>query len=138
MEPVGKHLILELWECDVKSLNSITFVRDLITTAARKVAATVLDVVCHRFTPTGVTGVVVLAESHISIHTWPERAYAAIDIFTCGNTINPQDAASYLVERLCAKNSSMLLIERGRKARVTQQTKVRCLPSLVDNEVSPR
>ena len=113
MEPVGKHLILELWECDVKSLNSVVFIKDLINSAAQKVKATVIDIVCHRFTPTGVTGVVVLAESHISIHTWPEHAYAAVDIFTCGDTIDPQDAASYLAERLCAKNSSMLLIERG-------------------------
>ena len=113
MEPVGKHLILDLWECDVKSLNSVTFVKNLITAAAQKVKATVIDVVCHRFNPTGVTGVVVLAESHISIHTWPERAYAAVDIFTCGDTIDPQGAASYLAERLCAKNYSMLLVERG-------------------------
>lgn len=113
METVGKHLILELWECDVKSLNSVAFIKDLITTAARKARAEVIDVVCHGFNPAGVTGVVVLAESHISIHTWPERAYAAVDIFTCGDTINPQDAASYLGEKLCAKNSSVLLIERG-------------------------
>lgn len=115
METVGKHLILDLWGCDVKSLSSITFVRELITAAARKAGAVVIDVVCHGFNPGGVTGVAVLAESHISIHTWPERAYAAVDIFTCGDTIEPQDAASYLTERLCAKNSSTLLIERGIK-----------------------
>ena len=113
MQTVGKHLILELWDCDVESLSSVTFVKDLITTAARKANATVIDIVCHGFDPGGVTGVVVLAESHISIHTWPERAYAAVDIFTCGDTIDPQDAASYLGERLCAKNSSVIIIERG-------------------------
>ncbi|MGR3310688.1 MAG: adenosylmethionine decarboxylase [Candidatus Brocadiales bacterium] len=113
MEIVGKHLILELWECNVKNLNSITFVKDLITKAALKSKATVIDVVCHSFDPGGVTGVAVLAESHISIHTWPERAYAAVDIFTCGDIIDPRDAASYLSEGLCAKNSSVLLIERG-------------------------
>ena len=113
MGAMGKHLILDLWECDVKSLNSVAFIKDLITMAAQKVKATVIDTVCHRFNPTGVTGVVVLAESHISIHTWPERAYAAVDIFTCGDTIDPQDAASYLTQKLCAKNSSILLVERG-------------------------
>lgn len=115
MESVGKHLILELWECDVKSLNSVAFIKELINSAAQKVKATVIDAVCHGFNPTGVTGVAVLAESHISIHTWPERAYAAVDIFTCGDRIDPQDAASYFTERLCAKNSSILLIERGIK-----------------------
>lgn len=113
METVGKHLILELWECDVKSLSSVSIIKDLITSAARKAKATVIDVVCHHFDPGGVTGVVVLAESHINIHTWPERAYAAVDIFTCGNTIDPRDAASYISEILCAKNSSVLIIERG-------------------------
>lgn len=113
MGVVGKHLILELWECDVKSLNSVTFVKDLITTSARKAGAAVIDVVCYSFDTGGVTGVAVLAESHISIHTWPEHAYAAVDIFTCGDIIDPRDAASYLTERLCAKNSSILLIERG-------------------------
>ena len=79
---VGKHCILELYDCDSSKLNDEAFLRDTITDAAKRAGATLLNLITHRFEPQGVTGLALLAESHISIHTWPEAGYAAVDVFT--------------------------------------------------------
>ena len=77
---VGKHCILELYDCDPTKLDDETFLRRTITTAAQRAGATLLNLITHRFEPQGVTGLALLAESHISIHTWPENGYAAVDL----------------------------------------------------------
>ena len=69
---VGKHCILELYECDQFKLNDEAFIRTTITTAAKRAGAKLLNLITHRFKPQGVTGLALLAESHISVHTWPE------------------------------------------------------------------
>lgn len=79
----GTHLLVDLW--GATNLNSIKEIEETLIKAAKEAGATVLYSYLHPFKPYGVSGVVVLAESHISIHTWPERGYAAIDIFMCGN-----------------------------------------------------
>jgi S-adenosylmethionine decarboxylase len=89
-EAVGKHCILELYDCDRSKLDDEAFLRDTITTAARRAGATLLNLITHRFEPQGVTGLALLAESHISIHTWPESGYAAVDVFTCGDHTMPE------------------------------------------------
>lgn len=71
--------------------------------AAQRAHATIVDVVFHQFNPYGISGVVVIAESHLTIHTWPEYRFAAIDVFTCGETLNPEIAAEYLVKEFGAK-----------------------------------
>ena len=81
---VGKHCILELYDCDPSRLDDEAFIRTTITSAAKGAGATLLNLITHQFQPQGVTGLALLAESHISIHTWPESGYAAIDVFTCG------------------------------------------------------
>ena len=86
---VGKHCILELYDCDKSKLDDEAFLRTTITTAAKRAGATLLNLITHRFEPQGVTGLALLAESHISIHTWPERGTAALDIFTCGDKARP-------------------------------------------------
>jgi S-adenosylmethionine decarboxylase len=75
--------------------------------------AVVLGESFHRFSPQGVSGVVVIAESHISIHTWPEHGYAAADVFTCGTSVNPEIAAEVLIEKLGSKNHTITEIKRG-------------------------
>ena len=80
---------------------------------ANEAGATVLGESFHQFNPHGVSGVVVIAESHLFIHTWPEHGYAAVDIFTCGDTVQPQKAAQILVKELRAGSHSMLEIQRG-------------------------
>jgi len=103
----GKHCILELYECDEYRLNDEAFVRTTITTAAKEAGATLLNLVTHRFEPQGITGLALLAESHISIHTWPENLYAAVDVFTCGKHTMPEKACQILYNELSAKRFSL-------------------------------
>ena len=89
-DTVGKHCILELYGCDGTKLDDELFLRATITAAAKRAGATLLNLITHRFEPQGVTGLALLAESHISIHTWPESGYAAVDVFTCGDHTMPE------------------------------------------------
>jgi len=102
MELVGKHCILELYDCDPARLDDEAFLRTAITTAAKRAGATLLNLITHQFQPQGVTGLALLAESHISIHTWPESGYAAIDVFTCGDHTMPERACEVLSQELCS------------------------------------
>ena len=113
MNALGRHLLVELNDCNREVLNDLDLLRDAMLTAAIRCGAVILGDSFHRFSPQGVSGVVVIAESHISIHTWPEYGYAAADVFTCGTTVNPQVAAEVLIERLGSKNHSVTEIKRG-------------------------
>jgi S-adenosylmethionine decarboxylase proenzyme len=110
---LGKHIILEMKGCCKETINNVDAVRDILTKATEAMRATLVDVVCHRFSPHGVTGVAILAESHISVHTWPEYGYVAVDIFICGNAVNPGNAASYVIQSFHAKETSALELKRG-------------------------
>jgi S-adenosylmethionine decarboxylase len=81
--------------------------------AAIDCGAVVLGNSFHHFNPQGVSGVVVIAESHISIHTWPEHGYAAVDVFTCGTSVEPEKAAGVLIEGLESENHSIMEVQRG-------------------------
>ena len=94
-------------------MDDLGFLRDAMLKAAIDSGATVLGESFHHFSPQGVSGVVVIAESHLSIHTWPEYGYAAVDIFTCGTSVEPEKAAEVLIEKLGAKNHSLMEIQRG-------------------------
>ncbi len=113
MNALGKHLLLELKDCDREVLNDISFLRGILLAAASEAGATVLGESFHQFNPHGVSGVVIIAESHLFIHTWPECGYAAVDIFTCGDTVQPEKAAQKLIRELGAKSHSILEIKRG-------------------------
>ena len=113
MNALGKHLLLELNDCNREALNDIDFLRNTLLTAATESGATALGESFHYFSPQGVSGVVIIAESHLSIHTWPEYGYAAADIFTCGDSVQPEKAAEVIVEKLGARNHSITEIERG-------------------------
>ncbi len=113
LSTLGKHIILEMWGCCKDTIDNVEMVKEILVKAAESVKATLVDVVCHRFSPYGVTGVAILAESHIAVHTWPEHGYAAADIFICGSAINPQNAASYMAEAFYAKETSFLELKRG-------------------------
>ena len=90
--------------------------------AARETGATVIDTIFHQFSPQGVTGVVAIAESHLCIHTWPELGYAAVDIFTCGESFDPDEAASLIVEAVECKDPEVTEVERGLLAPVPAAT----------------
>ncbi len=114
MDAVGKHLILELKDCDRKRLSDLDFLKDTLLSACRVAGATILSESFHSFPPYGgVSGVVIIAESHFSIHTWPEYGYAAIDIFTCGNSLHPKKAVELLVRELQSRDHSILELNRG-------------------------
>jgi S-adenosylmethionine decarboxylase len=111
--PVGTHCILELHGCSFAILNDVLFVRNAVKRASSQGLATLLKLTSHKFEPHGVTAVGLLAESHLSIHTWPEHGYAAIDIFTCGEDADPRQACTYLVNRFGAREHKLLVLRRG-------------------------
>ncbi|MDO8568924.1 MAG: adenosylmethionine decarboxylase [Dehalococcoidales bacterium] len=113
MNALGKHLLLELKDCDRQALNDQEFLRNTLISAANECGAKVLGETFHTFEPQGVSGVVAIAESHLSIHTWPEYGYAAADIFTCGSSVKPEKAAEIIISRLGSKNHSIIEIHRG-------------------------
>lgn len=113
MRALGRHLLLELFDCDAEVLNNLEAVKTVLVEAARRSRATIVDVVFHEFNPFGISGVVVIAESHLSIHTWPEHRYAAVDIFSCGAMLQPDKAAAFLVEQFGAERTTIVELRRG-------------------------
>lgn len=106
-------MLLELKDCNSKLLNDRKRLEEILVTAAKEAKATVIESRFHKFNPFGISGVVVIAESHLTIHTWPEYCYAAVDIFTCGETLKPSVAANYLISKLQSENPSMVEVKRG-------------------------
>lgn len=113
MDALGQHILLELYECDKDVLNNEEKVKKVLVHSAEVCGATVISTSSHKFSPHGVSAIVMIAESHLSIHTWPEYGYAAIDIFTCGTILKPKVAVDYLVKELEAKNFTQHKIKRG-------------------------
>ena len=113
MKSLGKQLIVELKACDKDLLNDENFVKETMIEAAHAAKATIVNSSFHTFNPHGVSGMIIIAESHLSIHTWPEYGYAAIDIFTCGDTIHPEIAAEFLVKKFNSKDPSIVELKRG-------------------------
>ena len=109
----SKHFLLELYKCDYERLNDESFLRCTLNRASKLANATVLDLISNKFEPHGVTAIALLAESHISIHTWPESKYSAVDIFTCGQNMMPELASQYLIEALKAGEHFLRVIERN-------------------------
>ena len=112
METRGRHLLIEFRGCDGTVLDDANALQTLMERAARAARATIVDSVFHTFSPHGVTGVVVVEESHFSIHTWPEHGYVAVDVYTCGDC-EPERAREVLAAGLGADSSEWMLIERG-------------------------
>jgi S-adenosylmethionine decarboxylase len=110
---LGNHLLIELRDCNPEILKDLNRVKNALVSAAKEAQATIVDISFHEFNPFGISGMVVIAESHISIHTWPEYAYAAVDIFTCGEIIKPEVAATSLIKKFECKNPSMVELKRG-------------------------
>ncbi|MAQ55082.1 MAG: adenosylmethionine decarboxylase [SAR202 cluster bacterium] len=113
MEVLGSHLLLELKDCNSELLNDLSYIRKAMIETAQEVGATIVGESFHHFSPQGVTGILAIAESHISIHTWPEYGYAAADIFSCGTSFRPREAASKLAESLECRNPEIKEIARG-------------------------
>ena len=113
MNAIGTHLLLELRGCDEALLDDLRYIEESMIGAANEAGATVLGRSFHKFEPRGVTGIVALAESHLCIHTWPEHRYAAADIFTCGTSFRPHEAAQLIIGRLRCEEPSVTEVQRG-------------------------
>ena len=109
---LGRHLILELFDCPASLLTTPADAERFLLVAAQAMGATVVSHHFHAFSPYGVSGVVIIQESHLTIHTWPEYGYAAVDVFTCGE-IDIDAGQRLLVEQFRAGGSTQRMLERG-------------------------
>jgi len=112
MDTKGKHVIVDYWGCDPDVLTNKDTIQRLMMEAALETGATIVETVFHRFTPTGVSGVVVVAESHLSIHTWPDQGYASTDFYTCGEC-DPVKAHEFLRRAFRASTFNLVEMSRG-------------------------
>lgn len=119
MDALGRNLIAELTGCPPDVLNDVVLIEGKLVAAARAARATVVSVSFHHFAPFGVSGVVVLQESHVAIHTWPEYGYAALDIFTCGQVVDPWEIYRAVCTELRAQHSSAVELGRGQRQSLT-------------------
>ena len=113
MKNLATHLILELYECDSEILNNSNQVKNIFIDAAKKSNATIVNELFHEFSPHGLTGVLVITESHLSIHTWPEFNYAAVDVFSCDDKLDSNKIKNILQEKLKSKKIITKIINRG-------------------------
>ncbi len=113
MKALGNHILVEFYSCDADILNNVKFIEDSMVEATILSGATVVGSHFHTFNPHGVSGVVIIAESHLSIHTWPEYGYAAVDIFTCGETIDAGKAFQHLKDSFKAGHTATIEMKRG-------------------------
>lgn len=113
MKTLARHLLVEMYFCDVSRLDDVEYLERELVAVARECGATVIDSRFHKFSPQGVSGVVIIAESHFSIHSWPEYGYAALDFFTCGDRVEPRHAVQRVAQRLGAGQVMVLECSRG-------------------------
>jgi S-adenosylmethionine decarboxylase proenzyme len=109
----GRHILAEYFECGCTYLDSEGAIRNFMLEAARRTGATIVGSIFHHFSPQGVSGVVIIAESHLAIHTWPEFRYVSVDLFTCGTKVDPWIGFEYLKEKLQSKRWASKEIIRG-------------------------
>lgn len=113
LNQLGKHLLVEYYDCDVETLKNTLLIEKYMIEAAEAAKATIVKSVFHTFNPWGVSGVIVIEESHLTIHTWPEYKYAAVDLFTCGDMLYPLAAFTLLKMKLKAERFDLKKMLRG-------------------------
>jgi S-adenosylmethionine decarboxylase proenzyme len=118
VKTLGRHLILEFYDCEAAILNDLERLPAVMREAAASVGASVVGEAFHAYEPQGVSGILLIAESHLSLHTWPEAGYVAVDLFTCGG-LDPRPALRVLYRALGAAACRMQEIVRGLPADVT-------------------
>ncbi|GBE16914.1 S-adenosylmethionine decarboxylase proenzyme precursor [bacterium BMS3Abin15] len=113
MRALGRQLLVDLKDCKAKNLDNMEEIQNIMTTAAKLAGATIKEAIFHKFSPHGVSGMVIIAESHLSVHTWPEYDYAAVDIFTCGEDLKPEKAIGYLIDKFQSNDPAITEFKRG-------------------------
>ncbi|MBV9175020.1 MAG: adenosylmethionine decarboxylase [Chloroflexi bacterium] len=111
MQAIGRHIILEMWGC--QNLNSVDAAERALREMVDALDVHLLDLRVYPFSPVGVTGIAIVSESHLVIHTWPEHGYAAVDIFTCGAPRDPRDAVRVLKQYFQPERIGVMEINRG-------------------------
>ncbi|TWI57002.1 adenosylmethionine decarboxylase [Halalkalibacter nanhaiisediminis] len=127
MDTMGRHVIAELWGCNVEKLNNMSFIEQVFVDAALNAGAEVREVAFHKFAPHGVSGVVIISESHLTFHSFPEHGYASIDVYTCGDRIDPNVASNYIAEALGTTTSEVIEVPRGMGPVKIEKSKVQAL-----------
>jgi len=110
---LGRHVLAEIYGCSAEILNDIHQVEKIMVKAALVAGAEIREVAFHKFSPQGVSGVVVISESHLAIHTWPELGYAAVDVFTCGDTVDPWVSCNHIKQEFGAQRMEAKEVKRG-------------------------
>lgn len=128
---LGRHILAEFFECNSNILNNIELIEKMMVDAAVECGATVVTKTFHKFSPFGISGVVVISESHLTIHTWPENGYAAVDLFTCGESCDPKVAYEYLKAGLMSTSGSFTELKRG---FINQESEVMQVPFQVGSQ----
>lgn len=113
MNVLGRHILAEYYGCDLDILNDLELLENYMREAVIESGATIIDSIFHQFNPHGISGVIVIAESHMALHTWPEYGYAAVDFFTCGDRVNPFKAFDYMNKIMKPKKYSSKELMRG-------------------------
>lgn len=118
MKRLGTHLIAEFYGCNARKISKVSYVKEAMEEAALKSNATIIQSTFHQFNPYGVSGVVIIAESHLSIHSWPEYGYASIDVYTCGDHVDPWITLRYLEKAFEASDIEITELPRGRESKI--------------------
>lgn len=118
LEHLGKQVIIEYFGCDKDILSSPEKVKEAMDAAALETGAHIVDSVFHHFNPHGVSGAVIISESHLTIHTWPEYGYASVDVYTCGDEVDPWKAYPFLEKALKATHSEAFDLPRGTTKKI--------------------
>lgn len=113
MKALGRQILVEYYDCDTCVINDVEAVEKILLTGTKASGANIISHNFHKFNPHGVSGTIVIAESHVAVHTWPEYGYAAVDIFTCGETIDPWVIQEYLRKSFKSDNISSMELKRG-------------------------
>lgn len=121
---LGRQLMAEFYGCPEALLTDVDGIERAMNAAADACGATIVESVFHHFNPHGVSGAVIIAESHLAVHTWPEFGYAAVDVFTCAPSVDPHDAIAYLADALGSAHHSVTELARGNVKLLARQRKV--------------
>ena len=123
LETLGRHILIEFYNCDEEILKNPTLIKEHMNEAAKIAHATIVESVFHHFNPYGVSGAVIISESHLAIHTWPEYGYAAVDVFTCGDKIDPWTAFKFLEDIFKSDRSESIEVPRGMVDKIRNYSK---------------
>ncbi|MGG0642539.1 adenosylmethionine decarboxylase [Sporosarcina gallistercoris] len=120
LSALGRHVLIEYYGCPSEIIENNKVIEQFMKEAADYSGATIVESVFHHFNPYGVSGAVIIAESHLTIHTWPEYGFASVDVYTCGDSVSPWKAADYLAEKLQAKKVESFEVPRGMVEKIRQ------------------